>query len=154
MRFMTKMNDDLAAKRAALRARRPMSGVVAGEIGASRSTPDDHLSAWPGAVTRAFFADGDRHEMTGWKDAVIPRDVSEVDPERDIRSFDRVPRRNGPLVTFVGAVALAIVGLAASHTRASTMAYHRLAGSSLAQKATSAVQSLRQMTRPPMVDAR
>ena len=137
------MNDELATKRAASRARMSVNGVVAGEISASRSTPENHLSAWPGAVTRAFFADGDRHEMTGWKDAVIPRDVREVDPELDVRSFDRVPRRLGPLVTVVGAAALAIVGLAASHTGASSMAYHRLAGSSLAQRATSAVHSLR-----------
>ena len=144
------MNDDVATKRAASRARRSVNGVVAGEISAGRNIPENHLSAWPGAVTRAFFADGDRHEMTGWKDAVIPRDVSEVDPELDVRSFDRVPRRLGPLVTFVGAAALAIVGLAASHTGASSMAYHRLAGSSLAQRATSVVHSLRQMTGPSM----
>lgn len=154
MKFTTTMNDDFATKRAASRARMPVNGVVAGELGASRSAAEDHLSGWPGAVTRAFFADGDRHEMTGWKDAVIPRDVSEVDPERDVRSFDRVPRRHGPLLTFVGAVALAIVGLAASHTGASSVAYHRLASSSLAQRATSAVHSLRQMTRAPMADAR
>jgi hypothetical protein len=153
MKFMTKMNDDLATRRAVSRARMPMSGVVAGEIGASRSTPDNHLSAWPGAVTRTFFADGDRHEMTGWKDAVIPRDVSEVDPERDVRSFDRVPRRHGPLLTFVGVVALAVVGLA-TQTGASATAYHRLVASSLAQRATNAVHSLRQMARPPMADAR
>jgi len=148
MRFTT--NDDVAMKRAASRARMSVNGVVAGEIGVSRGAPDSTLSAWPGAVTRTFFADGDRHEMTGWKDAVIPRDVREVDPELDVRSFDRVPRRLGPLATFAGVVAFAIVGLVASHTGASSIAYQRLAGSSLAQRATSAVHSLRQMTRPSM----
>lgn len=154
MKFTTNRHDDVATKGVALRAPMAGHGVVVGEIGASRGTPDNHLSAWPGAVTRAFFADGDRHEMTGWKDAVIPRDVREVDPERDVRTFDRVPRRYGPLLTIVGAVTFAIVGLAASHTGAPSMAYQRLAGSSLGQRATSAMHSLRQMTRPPMADAR
>lgn len=124
----------------------PLRWMVAGEI-APHSAANNHLSGWPGALTSKFFADGERHELSGWEDAVIPPDPSEKDPERTFHSFDRVPRRRAPMVTVLALMVLAIVGLAASKTNASSSAYHRLASSSLGQRATSAVQSLRRMPR-------
>jgi hypothetical protein len=59
-----------------------------------------------GQNTLQFFAEGERHESTGWQDTILPADD---EPDTRVRSgsFDKIPRQKSALLT----VALLGVGL-------------------------------------------
>lgn len=66
-----------------------------------------------GDVTRQFFVEGDHAEATQWEDSPLLR--NEEDSHVEFRSFDRVPRRRGPLAAVLTSAATIAVGLFVMH---------------------------------------
>ncbi|MBC8133655.1 MAG: hypothetical protein H7X95_11795 [Deltaproteobacteria bacterium] len=67
-----------------------------------------------GATTQRFFDEGEEHEATDWKNALLPPDdVPDSDPEAQFESFDKIPKRRNPILTVVAIGAFLLIGSAA-----------------------------------------
>jgi len=69
-------------------------------------------------VSAQFFQEGERQEALGWKDSPLVTNATLSDAPVEFSSFDRVPKRRGPLVMTTVVVATALLaGLGAEAFR-------------------------------------
>jgi len=72
-----------------------------------------------GQTTQRFFEEGERHEAADWNDTILPLDDEpEIDPEAEFDSFDRIPRRRGPIIAVITMGVLLLVGVGVGLTAA------------------------------------
>ena len=69
-------------------------------------------------VSAQFFREGERQEALGWKDSPLAGDATSSEAPVEFSSFDRIPKRRGPLVITTVVVAIALLaGLGAEALR-------------------------------------